>query len=1011
MKKLFIITLLSILVLNISSQESRSNFSERKMLDRGIELHKQQKYAISNQYLNNFLKTLSPAKNNLLQEAEYYIACNSFHTKSKDAFSKLEAYCANYPYSPMINRIYFMIGKMHYDKKEYAKTLKYYKRFSNSDLKNDESNEYLYARGFSHLALKEYKDASRYFLPLTGKNQPYETDATYYYGYSEFCQDNFDRSLEAFAKVDSASKYFEPTCFHILQIYDKQNKLDKAIEQGEKLLKLFPSSKYRSEAFRILGESSYRNENWEKTVSYLSKYCQLEKVDQRANIYMLGYAQFKTENYKNSAATFGRVTSEKDSLAQHAYLYIGYSNLRNKQLKQAQMAFQSASLIDLNKTIREEAAYNYTMAAYQNNSPFGETVAAFERFINEYPNSLHLDAVYSTLASVFMNEKDYVSALNSINKIKTKNTKIRQAKENALFQIGVQQFIKGNYPEAMKNFDLSIKEYTSASFSAQAFLWKAETHLKLEEKNKCRKYINLYLEKFQPKTPDNKIKAYYTLGYLEFEAKNYMEAKKWFTILSKTKGADKNRVYTDVLNRLADCHYNNRDFEAARRVYASVPPKSPVADYAAYQNAFILGIQKKYTAKIDALETLVKNYKRSGYADDAIYEIGRTYVILENYDKAIEKYTTLQKEYAKSPYSRKAALEIGMLYANMDKTNQAISAFKKVIEKYPSSEETRVALESLQSLYVELNQVEDYLVYRESITGTSISSVAKNEQDSLSFIAAERVFEKQNYKAATKSLTDYIYKYCDSHTLNCISAMFYLAESHYALNEMDNALTYYDKVINKEGNPHMETALLKGAEIAYDKGNYSQANEYFSLLKQTAEIADNITAARLGQLRCSFKSNSHIATINIANEIVSQSSNSPTSHIREARYCRAKANIAAGETPNAVGDLQILGEDLQYEMGAEATVLLANHHYQQKEYEQSEAIITKFIEKNSPHQYWIARSFILLADIYIAQNDDFMAKQYLMSLSQNYSQKEDDISEMITQRLNEISQREAETVM
>ena len=69
-------------------------------------------------------------------------------------------------------------------------------------------------------------------------------------------------------------------------------------------------------------------------------------------------------------------------------------------------------------------------------------------------------------------------------------------------------------------------------------------------------------------------------------------------------------------------------------------------------------------------------------------------------------------------------------------------------EKYPSSEETRVALEGLQSLYIDANRVEEYLEYRESIAGTTISTVAKSHEDSISFIAAERVYARENYKEA-----------------------------------------------------------------------------------------------------------------------------------------------------------------------------------------------------------------------------------------------------------------------
>ena len=63
------------------------------------------------------------------------------------------------------------------------------------------------------------------------------------------------------------------------------------------------------------------------------------------------------------------------------------------------------------------------------------------------------------------------------------------------------------------------------------------------------------------------------------------------------------------------------------------------------------------------------------------------------------------------------------------------------------------------------------------------------------------------------------------------------------------------------------------------------------------------------------------------------------------------------------------------------------------------------IRKNTPYQYWLAKSFVLLSDIYVAQNDDFQAKQYLISLRDNYT-AQDSIQDLIKDRLDKIIARE-----
>ena len=48
--------------------------------------------------------------------------------------------------------------------------------------------------------------------------------------------------------------------------------------------------------------------------------------------------------------------------------------------------------------------------------------------------------------------------------------------------------------------------------------------------------------------------------------------------------------------------------------------------------------------------------------------------------------------------------------------------------------------------------------------------------------------------------------------------------------------------------------------------------------------------------------------------------------------------------------------------------------------------------------YWLARSFILLSDIYKSQGKYVEARQYLLSLKSNYTEN-DDIADMIAVRL------------
>lgn len=992
-----------------NAQETYTARNADRDFIRGKELYVEGKYGASKAYLTKYIGENGDKDTPQLQFARYYLACNSFYLKDKDAPEILTAYLDDYPYSPMRGRVCYMIGRLCYEKKDYEKALQWYSQVGKNTLNQEENEEYQFSKGYANMMTGQYRSASPIFEALSGSGK-YGDDATYYHAYSEFRLKDYDDALVQFARVDTTGRYGEAARYHILQIYDRTGQKDLAVIYGEQLIARYPQSAYISEAYRILGENSYYKGDWPSAARYLQSYAAAEEKVQRADMFMLGLSLYRQGLYADAVKALGKVTSGQDSLAQEAYMYIGYSDLRNNNISNARMAFQSAVKNASNPGLTETASYNYAMATYQDNAPFGETLTAFENFTANYPSSKHLDAVYRHMASIYMNEKDYASALRSIEKIETPNAQIRQAKENALFQLGVSAFLNNDYSGAEDYFSRSIAEYTPGSFSAQAFLWRGETYYRLGKQDLCRKDIMAFLNKTQPKDVNDVLKAYYTLGYSYFEARDYDAAMNWFSKFLTIKNADRNKLYPDVLNRVGDYYFNRRDFNRALETYAKVNPGSAAAPYATYQYAFILGLQKRYDEKIASLNKLISKYKDSDYADIAIYELGRTYFIMERYDKAVDTYRVLVDKGGKNQLTRKAALEIGMVYANMNEADKAIGAYKNVVEKYPNSEETKVALESMQVIYIEQNRVDDYLAYRESIAGSAISTIARSEEDSITFIAAERVYAKGDYRTAIASLNNYIVKFCDIPTLNCITAQYYIAECYYALQEYDSALPFYEKLSTYDGNSYMDKALIRASEITYDKKNYTDAAYYFRQLLQTADSKEEKATARLGILRCSYYTDDYRSAVDIATEIMATDT-ADNALMREARYCRAKSYWALGAKDSAATDLTALSTDVRHEMGAEATYMYAAYLTEKGDYDEAEKVIMKFIQENTPHQYWLAKCFVLLFDIYIAKGDDFMAKQYLISLQENYPDTTNDIRPLINERLDSIQSREEATIL
>ena len=126
----------------------------------------------------------------------------------------------------------------------------------------------------------------------------------------------------------------------------------------------------------------------------------------------------------------------------------------------------------------------------------------------------------------------------------------------------------------------------------------------------------------------------------------------------------------------------------------------------------------------------------------------------------------------------------------------------------------------------------------------------------------------------------------------------------------------------------------------------------------------------------------------------------------EARYVRAKAYINSSNEAAALEDLKALASDTRTAHGAEAKYLLAQLYFDQGKDKEAEKVLDDFAKNGTPHQYWLARGFILYADIYIRQGDYVQARVYLNSLKNNY-QADDNIASMIEDRLAKINAKPA----
>lgn len=982
----------------LQAQTSEKITSPVNLYKEGKELFLQKNYAAAMPPLRTFVR--QKADVNLKEEAEYMLVCSAYELKDRNAIAQLRSYLDTYPDTPHANRIYALIASAYFYQGNYDEALALFNSSRLDLLGNEERDDMTYQLATCYLKVGNVKEAAIWFETLKASSPKYANDCSYYISYIRYTQKRYDEALKGFLPLQDDAKYKALVPYYIAEIYAIKKNYDKAQIVAQNYLSAYPQNEHAAEMYRILGDAYYHFGDYHKAVTSFRNYLEKENAPRRDALYMLGLSYFQTGVFSKAAETLGEVTTENDALTQNAYLHMGLAYLHLAEKNKARMAFEQAAASNANPKIKEQAAYNYALCIHETSySAFGESVTVFEKFLNEFPTSEYAEMVSSYLVEVYMNTRSYEAALKSIDRIAHPDKRILEAKQRILFQLGTQAFANTQFEQSIGYFDrsLGLGQYNRQT-KADALYWRGEAYYRLNRMEEAKRNFTDYLQLTQQTNNEMYALAHYNLGYIAFHQKDYVQAQNWFRkYISLEKGENKTAL-ADAYNRIGDCYLDVRNFDEAKHYYSQAEAmNTPSGDYSFYQLALVSGLQKDYSGKITWLNRLAGKYPASPYAISALYEKGRSYVLMDNNQQAITSFKELLAKYPESPVSRKAAAEIGLLYYQNEDYNQAIDAYKQVVQKYPGSDEARLAMRDLKSIYVDMNRIDEFAALASAMPGNIRFDAS--EQDSLTYMAAEKIYMRGRVEQAKESFGKYLQTFPDG--AFGLNAHYYLCLIGKEQKNYDMILGHSGKLLEYPDNPFSEEALIMRAEVQFNKVQFADALASYKMLKEKATTAERRLLAETGMLRAAYLLKDDTETIHAATALLSEAKLSPELK-NEALYYRAKAYLNQKGDKAAMADLKELAKDTRNLYGAEAKFLVAQELYNTQNYAAAEKELLNFIDQSTPHAYWLARGFILLSDVYVAMDKKLDARQYLLSLQQNYH-ADDDIENMIESRLNNLN--------
>lgn len=988
---------------SLLAQKGAWESSVEKTFDDGKFLYDKHLYNPAKTRFNEVINSNPPSLHTrYVEESYYYRAMCALFLMNKDAEQLLQEFVILYPTSPYEQKAAFAASDYYFNKRSYRKAMEWYSKIDRNDLQGEEKTEYYFKLGYSQLKSKERENAKLSFYTVKDDGGKYGSSAKYYYAHMAYEDENYVTALENFNPLLEDESFGPVIPYYLAQIYYKQKEFDNLIKYGEPLLERATTSR-KPEIARLLGEAHLTKENYKEAAEYL-EYCRDHGGKMRqADHYSLGFSYYKTERYQEAIQAFNKISGGKGELAQNAYYHLGDCYVRTGQKEEALTAFKAASELGENARIKEDAMFNYAKLNYELSSPFGNSIKAFQAYLNAYPNTVKKSDANRYLANLYLTTKDYDHALQAISNTGLDSKDMQEAYQKVSYFRGVQLFNAVQLEPARDMFNQSLKYPFNPTITALAHFWMAESFYKQKHYEEALAAIN----KFE-KTPGSFnltefANARYNKAYCYFMKGDYGNALTSFRLFLDNKNASQPKKQ-DAELRVADASFMMSKYGSAIKYYNRYLGYNPTdADYALFQKALCQGLNGERQEKINTLKKLEAEYPQSRYAASGKYEQGATYLLMDKNQEALMVFQDFVNAYPQSKHTKRAWLNIGVIYRNLDRNEEAINTFKRVVADYPATPEAMEAIAFNRLVYTDMNRVNEYV---EWVEGVSFADIKRASLDSTMYSAAFDLYTNNDCENAMPAFDGYVTKFPDG--IFSLNANYYLGECAYKAHKDELAEAALDRVVNEARSEYTERSIAMLASINYASKDYSRALHFYEQLFNFSEEPAQLQKARIGAMRCAVAVQDANKALQFA-EIILQDERVDPEVKSEAMLVKARSHWQLQEITNAHQAYDEVKQKTKGEPQAEAAYFISKIQNFNEEYQASNETIFWMIDKLPSYQKWRYQALLIMADNYWKMEDVFQANYTLdFIIEENYDADIVGQAKLLKEEIKRVEEQKAE---
>lgn len=665
-------------------------------------------------------------------------------------------------------------------------------------------------------------------LLFSQKTQFYlDKDASYKMGLELFDKKQYTAAQKTFIDYMNSVKgntlmktdaeYYAAACGIELFHKDGEWRMKEFIER-------YPESTKVKWGYFYLGKSNFRKKKYEDAIQFLEKVDIYELTkDNLAELYFKrGYSYFITNNNEKAKLDLFEIKDVDNKYAHPANYYYSHISYQEKNYEVALKGFDRL----LNDETFSAVVPYYITQIYFIQGKYAEVVKNAPALLNDSSKIQKESEINRMIGESYFNLKDFANALTYFKKSETTGGGFN---EKGNYELGYCYYQIKDFKNAALRFEKVT--YGDDSLVQNAWYHLADCHVQLGNKIKARSsFYAASNMNYDPKITEDALFSYAKLCY-ELSFAPYNDAVVAFQ--KYIKQYPESHRKSEAYNYLVNVYSTTKNYSQAIASIEKIQPLDPILRITYQKLIYFKAVEFFNNIDLDSAaryfnKSISVNFDKT-YNALSQYWLGEISYIKKDYATAIRIWKEFQlnegafslKEYDLSNYN------IGYAYfqqKNKKDYENANIAFRKFLLTKNQYDAKKIADANVRAadsyfmnnvypqaaeLYetaIALNQLDvDYSIYQKALCNGLLKNNREKIND-LKMLAAK--YPKSNYIAAS------IFETAETYSKD--------------LNEPDNAITYYQKVLDEYPQSSYVNSALAGIGLMYfNKKEDDKAFGYF----------------------------------------------------------------------------------------------------------------------------------------------------------------------------------------